>query len=198
MNTVGEHPYFSLVLPSTYDAGNVEMYVANVCEILENRAAGRYEMIMICGQDESFTAVANTLTPIYEQLRIVEAPGPAVARGWEVAHGDVLGVLDGQLTEKPTSLIQIIDTIEEGADMAIASQYDTEHKLQTDAVLGCFAIRKNCLSRLKESPQGQQMLRDILGEENMQQIENHFSKNPGSLQKWQTLGETVGHLLHLK
>lgn len=156
-------PYYSIVLPPAEDPACIETNIARVCEVLEKAIPDRYEIIVI--EREEVREIAEALRPIYKNIQVITSEGPAVARGWEQANGDILGVLDGDLTSKPTSLTEITKTIDEGADLAITSQY-SKHDDETDPSMGCFAIRRTCLSNLNGSPRARQLLIEMLGKEN--------------------------------
>lgn len=44
-------------------------------------------------------------------------------RGWQAARGQVLGVIDGDLQHPPHVLLQLLNAIDAGADLAVASRH---------------------------------------------------------------------------
>jgi dolichol-phosphate mannosyltransferase len=44
-------------------------------------------------------------------------------RGWQVARGEILGVIDGDLQHPPQTLLQLLAAIQQGADLAVASRH---------------------------------------------------------------------------
>ena len=189
-------PYFSLVLPPTIPPADLETCVAGICEVLDTSAPERYELIIIDDNANGIASIAESLTPIYRQLRVVRSKNPAVSAGWEAATGDVLSILDGDLSQKPTSLNQLVATIEEGADLVVLGQYAKIDTTKTDnQTVGCLAIRKDCLTCIDDSPQGNKILRDILGEETFQRIREDFVRSSNTSARWQHFIATIKHLL---
>lgn len=47
----------------------------------------------------------------------------AVVRGWQGSRGEILGVIDGDLQHPPEILYNLLETIEKGADLALASRH---------------------------------------------------------------------------
>jgi dolichol-phosphate mannosyltransferase len=58
-------------------------------------------------------------------MRRVEEKGlsTAVIRGWQVARGEILGVIDADLQHPPEVLQQLLEEMEKGADLAVASRH---------------------------------------------------------------------------
>ena len=58
-------------------------------------------------------------------MRRVEERGlsTAVIRGWQVARGEVLGVIDADLQHPPEILLQLWQEMDRGADLAVASRH---------------------------------------------------------------------------
>jgi dolichol-phosphate mannosyltransferase len=46
----------------------------------------------------------------------------AVIRGWQVARGEILGVIDADLQHPPEVVLQLLQEMERGADLAVASR----------------------------------------------------------------------------
>ncbi|MFM7794025.1 MAG: polyprenol monophosphomannose synthase, partial [Microcystis panniformis] len=72
--------------------------------------------------------LASKLTPDYPQLRVMRRQGEkglasAVVRGWQGSRGEILGVIDGDLQHPPEILYNLLETIEKGADLALASRH---------------------------------------------------------------------------
>jgi dolichol-phosphate mannosyltransferase len=47
----------------------------------------------------------------------------AVIRGWQAARGEILGVIDADLQHPPEVLLQLLQEMEQGADLALASRH---------------------------------------------------------------------------
>ncbi|GBF81432.1 glycosyltransferase [Aphanothece sacrum] len=125
----GRIPKFSLILPTYNEAGNIKDIVGILSELLDGYMVGDYELIVVDDNSPDQTwKLALELTPDYPQLRVmrrVEEKGlsTAVIRGWQVAQGEILGVIDADLQHPPEVLQQLLQEMEKGADLAVASRH---------------------------------------------------------------------------
>ncbi|MGL5035855.1 MAG: glycosyltransferase [Microcystaceae cyanobacterium] len=119
----------SLVLPTYNEGGNIAAMVETLTGLLEPVLDNKYELIVVDDNSPDFTwKVALELTEKYPQLRVIcrtEEKGlsTAVIRGWQVATGEILGVIDADLQHPPEILLQLLQEIGEGADLALASRH---------------------------------------------------------------------------
>ncbi|XTZ11489.1 MAG: glycosyltransferase, partial [cyanobacterium endosymbiont of Rhopalodia inflata] len=92
-------PKLSLILPTYNEAGNIKDIVKILSQLLDQYMPGRYELIIVDDDSPDHTwQLALKLTSNYPQLyvmRRVEEKGlsTAVIRGWQVAQGEILGVI---------------------------------------------------------------------------------------------------------
>ncbi len=120
---------FSLVLPTYKEAGNIQDIVKILTHLLDQSIAGDYELIVVDDNSPDHTwKLALELTSEYPQLRVMrrtEEKGlsTAVIRGWQVARGDILGVIDADLQHPPEVLQQLLGEMDKGADLAVASRH---------------------------------------------------------------------------
>lgn len=120
---------FSLVIPSYNEGANIQKIIQILSEILDSRIPNEYELIVVDDDSPDQTwKLAQELIPDYPQLRVMrrqEEKGlsTAVIRGWQVARGEVLGVIDADLQHPPEILLQIWSEMEKGADLGIASRH---------------------------------------------------------------------------
>ncbi len=120
---------FSLVLPTYKEAGNIQDIVRILSNLLDQSIPGDYELIVVDDNSPDHTwKLALELTSDYPQLRVmrrVEEKGlsTAVIRGWQVARGEILGVIDADLQHPPEVLEQLLQEMERGADLAVASRH---------------------------------------------------------------------------
>ncbi len=119
----------SLVLPTYKEAGNIQSIVEILSNILDQTIPGEYELIVVDDNSPDHTwKLALELTSDYPQLRVmrrIEEKGlsTAVIRGWQVARGEILGVIDADLQHPPEVLTQLLEEMEKGADLALASRH---------------------------------------------------------------------------
>ena len=123
------HIRFSLIIPSYNEGANIQKIVQILSEILDTAIPDKYELIVVDDDSPDLTwKLAQELTPQYPQLRVMrrqEEKGlsTAVIRGWQVARGDILGVIDADLQHPPEILLKIWSEMEKGADLGIASRH---------------------------------------------------------------------------
>ena len=120
---------FSLVIPSYNEGENIPKIIQILSEILDSEIPNQYELIVVDDDSPDQTwKIAQELTPEYPQLRVMRRQGEkglstAVIRGWQVARGEILGVIDADLQHPPEILLQIWSEMEKGADLGIASRH---------------------------------------------------------------------------
>lgn len=119
----------SLILPTYKEAGNIQNIVKILSTILDQTIPGEYELIVVDDNSPDHTwKLALELTADYPQVQVMrrtEEKGlsTAVIRGWQVARGDILGVIDADLQHPPEVLTQLLAEMEKGADLALASRH---------------------------------------------------------------------------
>lgn len=119
----------SLVLPTYNEGKNIEKMVKILTKLLDSRIPEKYELIVVDDDSPDLTwKLALALLSDYPQLRVMRRVGErglatAVIRGWQVAQGEVLGVMDADLQHPPEVLLQLYHEMERGADLAVASRH---------------------------------------------------------------------------
>lgn len=121
--------YFSLIIPTYKERDNIANVIKILSQTLDEFIPGDYELIVVDDDSPDMTwEVAQSLTEEYSQLRVMRRQqerglSSAVVRGWQVARGSVLGVIDGDLQHPPEVLTQLLTKITLGADLALASRH---------------------------------------------------------------------------
>ncbi|MDB9444872.1 glycosyltransferase [Anabaena sp. CS-542/02] len=119
----------SLVIPTYKEKDNIQKVIHILTQTLNESIPGDYELIVVDDDSPDLTwKVAQSLTQEYPQLRVMRRQqerglSSAVIRGWQVAKGDILGVIDGDLQHPPEVLTQLLTKIAQGADLAVASRH---------------------------------------------------------------------------
>jgi dolichol-phosphate mannosyltransferase len=187
----------SLIIPTYKESGNISSLIDKLTALLDNIIPQEYELIVVDDDSPDFTwKVALALTADYPQLKVIrrtEEKGlsTAVIRGWQVARGEILGVIDADLQHPPETLINLWAEIERGADLAVASRHVEgggvsdwsvirrflSRGAQTlgliilpnvigrvsDPLSGYFLVRRRCLIGCTLSPLGYKILIEVLG-----------------------------------
>lgn len=118
----------SLVIPTYNEASNLSALVRLLSDSLDSILPGGYELIVVDDNSPDRTwELAQALTSNYPQLRVIRRQGSrglatAVVRGWQAATGEILGVIDGDMQHPPEVLRELLEAIERGADLAVASR----------------------------------------------------------------------------
>jgi dolichol-phosphate mannosyltransferase len=119
----------SLVLPTYNEGGNIQAIIGKIAKLLDSAIVNDYELIVVDDDSPDRTwEVAAALCTEYPQLRVMRRSterglSTAVIRGWQVARGEILGVIDADLQHPTDILLQLLQEIDRGADLAIASRH---------------------------------------------------------------------------
>ncbi len=119
----------SLVIPSYNESRNIGRLIPQLCQLLDGCLLGQYELILVDDDSPDKTwQVAQALVADYPQLRVMRRQqerglSSAVIRGWQVARGDILGVIDADLQHPPETLLAMVEHMGAGADMVVASRH---------------------------------------------------------------------------
>ncbi|MDH6097356.1 glycosyltransferase [Anabaenopsis sp. FSS-46] len=171
----------SLVIPTYKERDNIQKVIQILTHTLDESIPGDYELIVVDDDSPDLTwKVAQSLTQEYPQLRVMRRQqerglSSAVIRGWQVAKGDILGVIDGDLQHPPEVLTQLLIKIAQGADLAVASRHVDGGGVSSWSVVRRFLSRgaqvlglillPRVLSRVSDPMSGYFMIRrhSILG-----------------------------------
>ncbi|MUG97552.1 glycosyltransferase [Scytonema sp. UIC 10036] len=200
----GEAVLFSLVIPTYNEAANIKKIIEVLSGLLDESIPGHYELIVVDDNSPDGTwDIAKSLMREYPQLRVMRRQhekglSSAVVRGWQVSQGDILGVIDGDLQHPPHVLLELLSTIERGADLAVASRHVEGGGVSTwsfirrflsrgaqvlglivlpgvlgrvsDPMSGYFLVRRNCLVGQTLNPVGYKILLEVIGRGDVNQV----------------------------
>lgn len=201
----GETPLqLSLVIPTFKESQNIPAIVAQLTQLLDATIPQNYELIVVDDDSPDLTwEVAQSLIPTYPHLRVMRRHqerglSSAVIRGWQVATGEVLGVIDADLQHPPETLLELWAEMEKGADLAVASRHVEGGGVSdwsfirrflsrgaqilgliilpgvigrvTDPMSGYFMVRRDAIAGHPMSPIGYKILIEVLGRGNIRWI----------------------------
>jgi dolichol-phosphate mannosyltransferase len=119
----------SLIIPTYNEGQNLGPLITALVDILDPLLPNDYELIVVDDDSPDLTwrqglAIGDRMS----QLRVMRRQGErglssAVIRGWQVAQGRVLGVIDADLQHPPEVLQELLAAIQTGADLAVASRH---------------------------------------------------------------------------
>jgi len=118
----------SLVVPTYNESANVGPLLEQLMGLLDGELPGAYELIVVDDDSPDRTwEKAEAVAREHAQVRVVRRVGErglstAVIRGWQVARGEVLGVIDADLQHPPEVTLKLWAEMVRGADLAVASR----------------------------------------------------------------------------
>lgn len=124
-----ESIYLSVVLPTYKERTNLLGMVTALSHLLDEVLPDAYELIVVDDNSPDQTwKVALQLSHHYPALRVIRRIGErglatAVVHGWEMARGEILGVIDTDFQQPPEVVLELLAQIQQGADLAIASRH---------------------------------------------------------------------------
>lgn len=119
----------SLIVPTFNESSNIAALLRQLAAILDPVLGSAYEIIVVDDDSPDRTwELAEALVPQMRNLRVLRRTeerglSTAIVRGWQLARGDVLAVIDGDLQHPPEVLLRLWDKMEQGADLAVASRH---------------------------------------------------------------------------
>ncbi len=189
----------SLIIPTYNERQNLSLLIPRLCALLETSLslALQYEIIIVDDNSPDQTwQLALDLSQRYPAVRVMRRQrerglSTAVLRGWQVARGDRLGVMDGDLQHPPETLQSLLLALEEGADVAIASRHLNGGGMRnwswdrrvlsrgaqmlglliapqivgrvSDPMSGYFLVRRQAIAERLLNPSGYKILLEVLG-----------------------------------
>jgi len=168
-----------VIVPTYNEAGSLPPLVERLAKALAGR---EWELVVVDdGSPDGTADIAERLGATHP-IRVVRRAGKAglasaVVAGFAVAKGDVLLVMDADLSHPPEVVPKVLDAIGAGADLAVGSRYvagggieDWPLKRQIvsrvaclmgnvlvpvrDSTSGFFAVRRSVVDGVKLNPIG--------------------------------------------
>ena len=181
----------SLVIPTYNEKENIQKLIDKIQkEFEDNNING--EIIIV--DDNSPDGTGNLLEELKKKqnnIKVVHRKGKlglssAVLDGWAIANGDILGVMDADLSHPREKIKELFWAIEKGdADFTIGSRYTKKGKIEgwglkrklmskmatllariytkiKDPMTGFFMIKKECVKDVKINPKGFKILLEVI------------------------------------
>lgn len=187
----------SLVIPTYNESDNISTLVAQLTQLLDNFLPGAYELILVDDDSPDRTwQTAQALSDRYPQLKVMRRQqerglSSAVIRGWQVAKGNILGVIDADLQHPPEVLLKLLQSVLDGADLAVASRHVEGGGVSdwslvrrvlsrgaqllglvvcpsvvgrvSDPMSGYFMVRRQAIADVRLNPLGYKILLEVIG-----------------------------------
>jgi len=190
-------PWLSLTIPTYKEADNIAKLVEILSRLLDEATNEDYELIVVDDNSPDGTwKQAAALMEHYPRLRVMRRTeerglSTAVIRGWQVAQGSVLGVIDGDLQHPPETLLQMLEHMRQGTDLVVASRHVEGGGVSnwslarrflsrgaqllglvicpnvvgrvTDPMSGYFMVRRSAIAEVVMDPRGYKILLEVIG-----------------------------------
>ncbi|MBF2098754.1 MAG: GtrA family protein [Gloeomargaritaceae cyanobacterium C42_A2020_066] len=187
----------SLVIPTLNESHSLSTVLVAVIATLDTLLPGAYEVIVVDDNSPDGTGqVAMALQRRYPQVRGVcrqteRGLATAVLRGWQVAEGAVLGVMDGDGQHPPETLVGLWQALEPRVDLVVASRHQPGGGVRgwagrrrvasrvaqglgwlllpevvgrvSDPLSGFFLVRRPAVAGIPYFPHGYKILVELLG-----------------------------------
>ncbi len=189
-------PEISIIAPTFNEAGNIARLVEGIDKAFTNACKPLPEIIIVDDNSPDGTAATaehvaeHRNTPMQVICRTTERGlATAVIKGWEIAKADIVAVIDADLQHPPELMVKLLDAINAGADLAVATRYtegggtgdwNLPRKIISrtatwlahvaipsirnvihDPMSGCFALRKPLLNGVELNPTGYKILLEV-------------------------------------
>jgi dolichol-phosphate mannosyltransferase len=187
----------SLVIPTFNERKNIGTLVAQLTGLLDPVLGDDYELIVVDDDSPDRTwELALELAATQPKLRVMRRQGEkglstAVIRGWQVARGEVLAVIDADLQHPPEVTVKLWKEIEGNADLVVGSRHVDGGGVSdwsllrrilsrgaqlvglmflpgvlgrvSDPMSGYFMVRRRAIADVVLSPLGYKILVEVIG-----------------------------------
>jgi len=164
----------------------------------------QYELVVVDDDSPDRTwEIAEEVAQRMPSVRVIRRVGErglatAVVAGWKAAVGDYLGVIDADLQHPPEVIIKLLQAMDEGADLAVASRHvsgggvsdwsafrrmmsrgaqalgiillPAAARAVSDPMSGYFIVRRNAVDLNELHPLGYKILFEILAKADLKKI----------------------------
>ena len=184
-------------IPTFNERHNLPELIAQLTALLEPELGDDYELIVVDDDSPDRTwELASELTTKYSKLRVIRREterglSTAVIRGWQIARGEVLAVIDADLQHPPEVTVDLWRAMAKGADLAVGSRHVEGGGVSdwsllrrllsrgaqllglvllpgvlgrvSDPMSGYFMIRREAIAGVPLSPLGYKILVEVIG-----------------------------------
>lgn len=181
----------SIIVPTYNEKGNIPILAERIRGALHGES---YEVIFVDDSTDDTPKRLEEIATKYPEFKYIHRENQkglatAVIRGFEVASGSILAVMDADLQHPPELLTEMLSQIQRGADLVLPSRFvngggDEGLKFHrkviskgarligqialrkvrkvTDPMSGFFMLRKHVIQGIKWNPIGWKILLEII------------------------------------
>ena len=189
----------SLIIPTYRERDNVEPLLRRVSRMAPELGEPLEVLVVDNRSDDGTAEQARQLLGQLVPGRLIECPQPvelaqAVTQAAREARGDVIGVMDADLSHPPELLPELARAARAGAEVAVASRYVPGGRIErwpwhrrwlsrignllaqpltgvADATSGYFVCRAGVLKSLTRPPRGFKILLELLVRGKVQRVQ---------------------------
>jgi len=140
------NPKLSIIVPLFNEEESVPLLYKRICEAVDSMAIS-YEILFVDdgSKDRTFEA-ASTIAESDQKLRVIElrknyGQTPAMAAGIDIARGEILATMDGDLQNDPSDIPMMYAKLNEGFDIVVGWRHNRQDKLISRKIPSIIANR---------------------------------------------------------
>jgi dolichol-phosphate mannosyltransferase len=188
----------SLVIPTYNEKENIQRLFLVLKEVLEKNKIDSEIIVVDDNSPDGTGQILEELKTKYQNLKIIHRKGKlglssAVIEGFKVAQGDILGVMDADLSHPPEKIPEMYQSLLKGADLVIGSRYVKGGKIEgwnlyrkilsrgatflarvfvnvKDPMSGFFMIKKDLIIKKEINSKGFKILLELLIKTNCKNV----------------------------
>jgi len=181
----------SLVIPTYNEKENIQKLIKKIQKEFKNNKINGEIIIVDDNSPDGTGKILEDLKKKQKNIKVIHRKeklglSSAVLEGWRIANGEVLGVMDADLSHPPEKIKELFELIKKGkADVTIGSRYikggkikgwNLKRKLMSktatllariytkvkDPMTGFFMIKKEVIKSVDLNPKGFKTLLEII------------------------------------
>ncbi len=181
----------TVIIPTYNEKENIPILVESIFDVFEKNLVCGEIIIVDDNSPDGTGRIADKLSLKNNRIRVIHRKGKkglssAVMEGFKYAAGEIIGVMDADLSHPPEVIPELVKPIlEEGSEFVIATRYMRNEKIEkwpisrkiisrgatllakpltnvSDPMSGFFFIRRNVIEGVELSPIGYKIMLEIL------------------------------------
>jgi len=189
----------SIVIPTYNEKENIKILIQQIQAEFKNNSIKGEIIIVDDNSPDGTGEILEGLKKKTKNIKIIHRKGKlglssAVLEGWKIAEGNVLGVMDADLSHPPEKIHELYNPIKNNqSDFTIGSRYIKGGKIEgwnlkrkimsrvatllakpftnvKDPMTGFFMIKKQCIKGANINPKGFKILLELILKSNYKKI----------------------------
>lgn len=181
----------TIIIPTYNEKENLPILVKSIFDVFEGNLLRGNIVIVDDNSPDGTGIIADELSLKNNKIQVIHRKGKeglssAVMEGFRYATGEIIGVMDADLSHPPEVIPELVQPILDGvSDFVIASRYNNDEKIEdwpivrkiisrgatllakplakvSDPMSGFFFINRNVIEGIELSPIGYKIMLEIL------------------------------------